>query len=366
MTDQPTASTRRRHLLTRALAVGLVAMVVSACGPTWGIRESYRNYVTAPFAEGSITTANGAGWKDGPGTGRGPFTWPVEWATFDAGTETGAVQLSGSVVTQAHPVAGEEGVFALDTTFANPRLEIDGDEGTLFVDLTFRPYAGTAPDPVPALQSALDVPFATVDLSGATWIPNGSGNYGINNAPMVGITAAMELIGWDEFYGDPVELDPLTINFNPVTQAPAVAASATIVVSRTEGLRPGDTVFVRGTGFDPAAHTGTRPPLSGQPSGAYVVFGRFLDTWQPSGGAPSSSRTVIAQRWALPAAQHLALDPGQASASFVRLDPFGRFEATLTVTAGGTAGNYGVYTYPGSGAVNAGQERAVLVELVTP
>lgn len=363
MTDQPTTTPRRRHLVTRALALGLVALVVSACGPTWGIRESYRNYVTSPFAEGSITTSDGAGTTSGPGTGGGPFTWPIAWATYDPATETGDVQLQGTVVTQAHPIGD---VFALDTTFSNPRLEIVDGEGTLFVDLTFRPYAGVAPDPVPALQSALDVPFATVDLSGENLTPKANGNVAISEAPMVGITAAMELIGWDEFYGDTVELDPLTVTFNATTNAPSLAADASIQVSRTEGLRPGDTIFVRGTGFDPAAHVGARPPLSGQPSGAYVVFGRFAAVWQPSTGAASTTRTVIAQRWGLPAAQHLALDPPQTNPSFVRIDELGRFGALLTVTTGGTTGNYGVYTYPGSGAVNADQELGVLVELVTP
>src|SRR5688500_17259834 len=47
----------------------------------------------------------------------------------------------------------------------------------------------------------------------------------------------------------------------------------------------GKTVSITGSGFDPAAAIGTRPPLSGQPSGSYVVFGKFADVWQPSANA---------------------------------------------------------------------------------
>ncbi|MBK9558955.1 MAG: hypothetical protein IPO44_05120 [Candidatus Microthrix sp.] len=70
---------------------------------------------------------------------------------------------------------------------------------------------------------------------------------------------------------------------------------------------------VTGTGFDPAAHQGTRPPFAGQNSGVYVVFGTFDQPWAPSEGAPGSARRVIGgvrrrgssikQVWALPAAQ---------------------------------------------------------------
>jgi hypothetical protein len=351
----------RRRLVAATVGLVLLSLTVSACQGTWGIRSSYRSYVTGPAGDGSITPGDGAGWQDGPGTGKGPFTWPVDWATFDAATEIGTVQMKGSVETKAHPIGD---IHALETTFWNPRLEIDGDTGTLHVDLTYRPFTGIDPDPIPAVQSALDVPFATVDLSGVTWTADANGNRTITGAPMVGIPAAMERIGWDDFYGPTVTLDPLTVTFNATTFAPTVAAEPTLAVSQTEGLRPGDTIAVWGTGFDPAAHVGTRPPLSGQPSGAYVVFGRFAATWQPSSGAPSSARTVIAQRWGLPQTQHLALDPAQTNPSFIRIDAFGRFEALLTVGAGGTTGSYGVATYPGSGAVNPEQELLVPVDLL--
>ncbi len=351
----------RRAWLGRALLLTVVALVATSCQGTWGLRTSYRNYVTAPFASGGITVADGAGWQDGTGTGKGPFTWPIAWATYDQGTGTGEVQFGGTIRTYAHPSNGD---YVLELTIGSPRLEIDGDTGILVADLTYRPYQGMG-STVPPLQSAVDVEFATLDLSGTSWTPDANGAYQILGAPMTGIPAAMELIGWDDFYGNPVALDPLTVTFNPSTFAPKVGTTPKVVVSKTDNLKVGDQVVVWGEGFDPSLNPGTRPPFSGLPSGNYVVFGRFQDVWKPSLGtaqAPTSSRHVIDQRWAVPPATRHTQDPNETNASYVNIDATGRWKAVLTVGAGtATSGNYGVYTYPGSGATNAAHEFAVPV-----
>jgi hypothetical protein len=96
----------------------------------------------------------------------------------------------------------------------------------------------------------------------------------------------------------------------------------------------------------------------------YAIFGRFASTWQPSTGAPSSSRTVLTQKWALGAPSRAILDPTGTSPAFVTIDEYGRWQAAVEVATGGTTGNYGVYVYPGSGAVNADHELATLVTLI--
>ncbi|NLV56478.1 MAG: hypothetical protein GXY13_12795 [Acidimicrobiales bacterium] len=350
---------RRRHTV-RVLAVALLALVVSACDTTWGIRTSYRSYVAGFIGQGEIIPVDGAGWQDGPGAGKGPFTWTVDSASIDEAAGTGWVQLRGGVITRAHQ--NDDGVWLLDTTFRNPRLEIDGDTGTLYVDLNFRPFEGTDPEPIPNRQAVLNAPFATVDLSGQDLTANDQGWYSIEDAPMVGIDETMELISWDDFYGSEPELDPLSTMFK--ANGPGLLPWAGLTVSDTEDLQPGDQITVWGYGFDPTAHTGTRPPLGGEPSGAYVIFGRFADVWRPSESAPSSARRVIDQRWALPASSRALVDPTGTNASYVTIDDAGRFEAILTVGTDDTVtGNYGVYTYAGSGAVNADQELAQLVTL---
>lgn len=135
-------------------------------------------------------------------------------------------------------------------------------------------------------------------------------------------------------------------------------SAPSIQVSKTEVNPEGDTITVTGTGFLPSLATGTRPPFAGQPGGVYIAFGAFADVWKPSEGAPSSARPTTpmgeggsALIWAVPEAQR---DTIGRDAS-VALNPDGSFVATLTVERDYEGalpdGNYGVYTYAGSGAI---------------
>ena len=148
------------------------------------------------------------------------------------------------------------------------------------------------------------------------------------------------------------------------TAAP-VAATPTVTVSKTSGLAQGETVTVSGSGFLPSgtATNGTRPPLAGQFSGTYVVFGKFADTWKPSAGAASSARSVIAQKWAVPAASMATI--GGVNGGAVELNADGTFSVDLALTTTEAqnlaAGTFGIYTYAGSGAVYAPFETATPV-----
>ncbi|NLV56479.1 MAG: hypothetical protein GXY13_12800 [Acidimicrobiales bacterium] len=204
--------TLRRPLVVRTLAVACLAIVLSACQNTWGIRESYRNYIAGPIAHGEIIASNGAGHPDGgSGPGKGAFTWGLDSSSFNAANNSGWVKLKGTVVVRGHRNAS--GVWVLESSFTNPLLLFNGTVGYLYVDLQFRPFEGTNPNPVPPIQTANAAPFAVVDLSGVSWAPDSNGKRTIKNAPMVGIDSTMELIGWDAFYGLPVTLDPLTVTF---------------------------------------------------------------------------------------------------------------------------------------------------------
>ena len=130
-----------------------------------------------------------------------------------------------------------------------------------------------------------------------------------------------------------------------------------MTVSKTSGLAQGETVTVSGSGFLPSgtATNGTRPPLSGTFSGTYVVFGKFADVWKPSAGATSSARSVIAQKWAVPAASMSTI--GGTNSGAIELNADGTFSVDLTLSTTEAqdlaSGTYGIYTYPGSGAVYA-------------
>ena len=356
MINTPTKLDRGR-VLRRFAAVAALVLVATGCNPaSWGVRTSYRNYIAGPIAHGTIEATEGATWSDGPGFAKGPFTFKLTSSTFDHTTNTGELILGGKVSTRGH-WSETLGGHILELNLSDIRVEINDTTGTLYADLEYRQFVSTNPSTLPALETADDAPFATLDLSGVDWTPDGNGDHVITDAPAVGVASTMQLIGWDAFYGSPTPaLDPFSVKF----PASFEARTPAIIPSKTTGLVPGETITVIGTGFDPNANTGTRPPLSGQKSGVYIVFGKFADNWKPSAGAPSSARKVISQRWALPTSSYNVMNPNGTNADYVEIDENGRFVAELTVTEDVAAGNYGFYTYPGSGATNAKQEVAVL------
>lgn len=147
----------------------------------------------------------------------------------------------------------------------------------------------------------------------------------------------------------------------------------TVTVSKTSGLDPaGETVTVKGTGFleNAPATNGARPPLAGRFSGAYIVIGKFADTWKPSQGAPGSARKADpdATRWGVHAAD-VAL-AGGANAGAVVIAEDGTFEVTLTAkkdfSDAPATGNYGVYTYPGGSSGYAAFETATPISFAVP
>ncbi|MFJ2518157.1 HtaA domain-containing protein [Cellulosimicrobium cellulans] len=128
-------------------------------------------------------------------------------------------------------------------------------------------------------------------------------------------------------------------------------------------VQVGDTIVVKGSGFDPAANVGGygMPIPATLPQGTYVVFGSFAEEWRPSEGAKGSARKVGSQSWALAASVLDQVPPqyqGAIRAAWTEIAEDGTFEARLVVKnpAALEGGRYGVYTYPAGGAVNADQE----------
>jgi hypothetical protein len=153
--------------------------------------------------------------------------------------------------------------------------------------------------------------------------------------------------------------DPSQNSVTVVTYAPAPAGPTVTVSKTTELDSEGETVTVTGAGFVPDAPgtSGTRPPLAGKFGGSYVVFGKFADAWKPSEGAPSSARKVGNQKWIVHA-EDLATIGGEEEGGVI-VAPDGTFSAQLRVEKGfgeSELGNYGIYTYSGSGAKYAAFE----------
>ncbi|MFI0722957.1 HtaA domain-containing protein [Streptomyces sp. NPDC021224] len=178
--------TRRTALATAVvLAAGAVALgtpaLASAAGSgtlpisggtfDWGVKQSFRSYVTGA-AQGTITTADGATTNSG-----GTFHFTSGTGSYDTATHAVTVAFEGSVefASTAH---------GFDITLGDLQVTTQGTSGTLTADVT---AGGSTAD---------DVEFATLDLSG---VRPGSGADGAMTFD--GIPAALTAAGAQAFNG---------------------------------------------------------------------------------------------------------------------------------------------------------------------
>ena len=356
-------------LLTALLATTAVVSVaapataapgdVTSASLTWGVKESFRSYVTGPIASGAVTLGGGA-------TGSPAYGWGAGSGSIDAETGLGTVSYPGTVQFTGHS-------GALDVSLSSLRVvRTSASAGEIVVDAVSKSMESGES------VSYDDAAIATVDLSGLS---------GDETLTVSGAAATLTATGssvFAGFYTAGTAMDPLTLSW-PVEAAaeaepepqpepePEVPSVPTIEVSADSDLvYEGQQITVTGTGFAPNAPStnGTRPPLAGQFAGVYVVFGSFADTWKPSEGATSATRKVAPgqQKWVVNPANVNSI--GGTNAGAVAINADGSFEVTLTVSAEFTGmladGNLGIYTYPGSGAVYAPFETATLLDFAPP
>lgn len=334
----------------------------------WGFRSSFRNYVGRQTAALPPIGALPAGqritliapaafddqaapaWPESPSAPNEtlPYLLPVEGGTV---TDDGLTARTSGGAFYHFPS------HAFEIEVENVTVVADGDTGRLVGDLTV-----TIPENdmgYPAGSHGGDgVTIGEVAAVETQVSADGTGAHVVGTGVTLTQEGADALQG---FLAAGTPLDDFTADLAlaaPAPTAPAVTASVAEVPG--EGAT---TVTVTGTGFDPAAATGTRPPLAGRPSGVYVAFGFFAPQWRPSEGAAGGARPNSDVRWAVLAQDLPAI---AASGGGIELSADGSFTAELTVdraaadaaaaAAGLTSGAYGIYTYAGSGAVNASYE----------
>ena len=162
---------------------------------SWGIKSSFRSYVTSPIAHGSITTS-------GVSTVLGNFVFPQSGAA-QLTNGIGSVAYSGSVRFAGH--GGE-----LDLRLSDPQVRIDSaTNGTLFV----RVNGGTR------------VAFATLALASGTKATDATGAVQYVNVP-ASLTSA-GAAGFNGFYGAGTALDPVSF----VAGSPGSSSVGTVVVA---------------------------------------------------------------------------------------------------------------------------------------
>lgn len=453
-------------LLVPAMATAAPAQdsTITAATLDWGVKASFRSYVTGPIGHGRIDTLGGVSgtyrWSNGSGT-----------AAADLGSGSIAFANGDGVHFRAHETGG---VYALDLQLTHPRVIITSPTtASLVLDVQGRTFVGMTD--VGETFTREDVEFATVALptpsvSGSTYTWSDAavtltkagsdaftGTYqpgevldpltltATVTAPAAATSTVIEAAPVAPQAGDEVTLTAtvfpasaagavtfldgenplgtvsvadgtatlttsalasgdhqLTASFAPddfeaylastSTPVTVTVAGATtdpepnpdpvwepsVEVFLADGTTPigstpvydGDTIVIKGSGFDPEANVGGRgvPVPNTLPQGDYVVFGSFAADWRPSDDVPASARQVGAQLWAL-TADTLDKVPEQyrdiIRKDWTELHTDGTFTATLTVAAPKSVvegGSYGIYTYAAGGQKNAEQETSTPID----
>jgi hypothetical protein len=193
----------RTRSLSIALLIAATALLVSAASAAaatipitggevdWGIKQSFREYVKGPIAQGQIEVSGGATEAED-----GTFKFPVDSGTYDLTTHQVEVQGTGTVHFTGHFSGG---VPALDLTFSNPRV-IVGKESVVYADVIDKSFG--ADNSYPNSEFAL--------LDAGTVKPVSAGEAVTLNEIPAELTAegAQAFAG---FYAEGDELDPLTL-----------------------------------------------------------------------------------------------------------------------------------------------------------
>lgn len=145
---------------------------IGAGALTWGVKESFRNYVAGPGG-GEITVADGAVRNED-----GTFTWPVAGGSYDADGAVGEVRATGTVRFTAHG-------GALEVVIRDPRVELGTGGALLRADVQSRELGGGTPKEYPNVDLAVLEAGVTntgdgvaMDAVGATLTENGAPAFG--------------------------------------------------------------------------------------------------------------------------------------------------------------------------------------------
>ncbi|UNK70042.1 HtaA domain-containing protein [Microbacterium sp. H1-D42] len=282
---------------------------------------------------------------------------------YAAGTALDALTLTAPVTAPVQPA-----VDTATTLAVGPIAPETGDEVTLSATVTPAGAAGTVTfrDGQATLGT---VPVA----AGAATLKTTALAAGAHS-----LTASFAPADSDAFRASASAAVSLTVSAEEGTTPTDPQWTPAVEVFLADGVTPvggapvydGDTLVVKGSGFDPQANIGGRgmPIPATLPQGDYVVFGNFGADWRPSAGAASSVRKVSSQLWALTADTVDQIPPvfqETVRKQWVELKADGTFTATLAVApveAEVEGGSYGVYTYAAGGMKNAEQELAITVD----
>ncbi|MFE0950067.1 HtaA domain-containing protein [Streptomyces mutabilis] len=94
----------------------------------WGVKQSFRSYVTGPLAKGRVTVSGGAA----QAAGNGAFTFKGATGTYDTDADKLTAAFQGAVNFKGHET---NGAYGLDLTLSNLKATLDDGTGTLTADV---------------------------------------------------------------------------------------------------------------------------------------------------------------------------------------------------------------------------------------
>jgi hypothetical protein len=161
----------------------------------WGVKQSFRNYISSPIAHGAYTACGGAAIADDE-----TFAFRFVSGHYDQAAGQLTAAFGGTVRFTGH----DSGLGpALELRLSDPRIEIDGDAGTLFATVQSKPNSGGAP-----LTSYGEVALAELDLTDVDPTPGVDERFTWTAIPSV-LTAAGKQ-PFADFYSAGTALDPAT------------------------------------------------------------------------------------------------------------------------------------------------------------
>ncbi|WP_210634277.1 HtaA domain-containing protein [Streptomyces sp. GESEQ-13] len=155
----------------------------------WGVKQSFRTYVTGPVAKGTITASDGAT----QASGNGAFTFSDATGAYDTEAGTLKAAFKGAVTFKGHEY---DGAYSLDLTFSDLRVNLTQGRGTLSADVD--DLGTTTQDVVLADLSAPSAALTAQD----------------DVITLDGVTATLTEAGAEAFggfYAAGAELDPVSL-----------------------------------------------------------------------------------------------------------------------------------------------------------
>lgn len=232
-------SRRVRPVLTSAIALGALALAIGgAAAPaaaaessavctvadgtlTWGVKESFRSYISGTIAKGGWETTDGATYETPA------FTWSNGQGEVDA-TGSGEIDFAGAVT-----FTGHDGL--LRTTFANPTIVFDGGQSQLLIDISGVSMEDALAGNTDAVVTQTQVPLVALGVDAAS-LPFGEAG----QVAAADVTTTVTPEGYAAFsnYEEGSAMDPLAFSAQvecaePVVETSAPEASATPIASET-------------------------------------------------------------------------------------------------------------------------------------